>query len=278
MPLTSPRFRNEPELLSVAVNRSALRRGARGRHVHLVQMALLDLGFAMPVSTRSDHFSPDGIYGAETERVVSDFQGSTPGLSVDGTVGHETLLALDRRHPDFTHRINLHFRSLSLTDVPFDRMLSSTERAYAQYGIQALFMSGASLGLSQEDQDRFNVIDQDCDWDLDSGEFAELHNRGPRFPLTDVGVFIVNRFQDANTLGCGGHSADRPACTVTHDCSRWDVAHEVCHVMLTSSFSPVHTNDRRNLMFPTSSNGATPLTLTEKQLAQVRANPLCHRI
>jgi Putative peptidoglycan binding domain len=87
MPLTSPRFRQEADFNAVAAGRKALRRGARGRNVHLIQMALLDLGSRMPISTGSNDFSPDGIYGVETERVVKEFQRSVPGLNADGVVG-----------------------------------------------------------------------------------------------------------------------------------------------------------------------------------------------
>ena len=278
MPLTSPRFRQEADFNAVAAARKAIRRGARGRLVHLIQMALLDLGFRMPISTGSNDFSPDGIFGAETERVVKEFQRTVPGLNADGVVGQHTMGALDDKFPSFTHRINLHFRALSLTDVPFDRMMSSTERVYAQYGIEARFASGASLALSEADQNRFNIIKQNCDWVMDSGEFFELQQMGPSFPLTDIGVFIVNKFQQTEVLGCGGHSTNEPACTVTHDCRRWDVAHELCHVLLTSAFVPAHTSDTRNLMFVHSNHGDNPLALTEKQLARIRLSPLCRAI
>ncbi|HEX9325133.1 MAG TPA: peptidoglycan-binding domain-containing protein, partial [Reyranella sp.] len=119
MPLTSPRFRREPELIAVAAGQGVLRRGSHGRHVHLVQMALLDLGYALPISTASTEYSPDGRYGAETVNAVRAFQRSVPGLVPDGVVGRMTMRALDRSHPKFTHRINLHFRALSITDRPF---------------------------------------------------------------------------------------------------------------------------------------------------------------
>ena len=57
MPLTSPRFRQEADFNAVAAGRKAIRRGARGRHAHLIQMALLDLGFRMPISTGSNDLS-----------------------------------------------------------------------------------------------------------------------------------------------------------------------------------------------------------------------------
>ena len=143
MPLSSPRFKDEPALQAVDSGSRTLRDGVTGRHVHLVQMALIDLGFSMPRSTTSTHFSPDGIYGRETSDVVKAFQRSNPPLTVDGEIGPQTMRALDARFPSFTHRVNLHFRSLSLSDVPFSRMMSSIERVYAQYSIDARFASGS---------------------------------------------------------------------------------------------------------------------------------------
>jgi peptidoglycan hydrolase-like protein with peptidoglycan-binding domain len=153
MPLTSPRFRNERDLIAIEANRAVMQRGSHGRHVHLVQMALIDLGFGMPVSTSSNDYSPDGVYGIETETVVKAFQRSVPppGLTPDGAVGQLTMRELDKRFPTFTHRFNLHFRSLALSNVPFDRLMSGAAQVYAQYGIEARFANGQSLGLSPDE-------------------------------------------------------------------------------------------------------------------------------
>lgn len=278
MTLTSPRFKDEPELIRIEAGHNVLIRNAHGRHVHLVQMALIDLGFAMPISTTSQDFSPDGFYGNETETVVKAFQQKNPPLVADGKIGQNTIREIDKQIGGFKHRINLHFRSLSLSDVPFDLIFSSAQKVYAQYGIDVFFASGESLGLSQDEENRFNVVAQNCGWTLDSGEFAALQALGTRAPANDVKVFIVNKFQETNVLGCGGHAAGRPACAVTHDSSRWDMAHEVCHVLLTSAFAPVHSGSPRNLMFATSSKGNTPLALTEKQLTKIRSSTLCRAI
>ena len=80
--------------------------------------------------------------------------------------------------------------------MPFDRIMSSAAQVYAQYGIEVRFASGESLGLSTDDQNRFNVVTQNCDWQMDSGEFAELHRLGTPVPNNDVAVFIVNEFQE----------------------------------------------------------------------------------
>jgi hypothetical protein len=279
LPLTSPRFRNERELIAVEAGRAALRRGSTGRHIHLVQMTLIDLGFAMPISTLSQDYSPDGDFGAETETVVKAFQSSVPppGLQPDGVVGQLTLRELDKQFPRFTHRINLHFRSLSLTNVPFQLLMSNTTQVYAQYGIEARFAGGQSLGLPPDQERRFNVVGQNCEWDMNSGEFAELHKLGTPVPNTDIAVFIVNQFQQRDNDECAGHAANLPACAVTHDCMQWTVAHEVCHVLLTSAFVPVHTVSARNLMF--AGNWTTsPPTLTEKQTAKIRSSRLYHAI
>jgi hypothetical protein len=278
MPLTSPRFINEPALSRIEAGQGVLMRGMSGRHIHLLQMALIDLGFAMPISTASQDYSPDGVYGLETESVVHEFQRRNPPLKTDGQLGQNTIRAIDRQIGGFKHRVRLHFRSLALSDVSFDRMLSSAQAVYAQYGIDVFFASGESLGLPPDEENRFNVVGQNCGWTMDSGEFAALHALGTPAPNNDVKVFIVNRFQEANVLGCGGHAAGKPACAVTHDCSRWDPAHEVGHVLLTSAFAPVHSGSPRNLMFATSSNGPTPLALTEKQLAKMRSSPLCRTV
>jgi len=278
MPLTSPRFKNEHALQRIEAGQDILKRGASGRHVHLVQMALIDLGFAMPISTASSDYSPDGVYGFETESVVTQFQRRNPPLAVDGQLGQNTIREIDRKIGGFTHRVRLHFRSLALSDVSFDQMLSSAQTVYAQYGIEVFFASGESLGLPPDEEARFNVVGQNCTWTMDSGEFAALHALGTPVPTSDVKVFIVNKFQEADVLGCGGHATGKPACAVTHDCSRWDMAHEVGHVLLTSTFSPVHSGSPRNLMFANSSNGPTPLALTEKQLARMRSSPLCRAV
>ena len=93
MSFSSPRLNGDPALLAAGDNRSALRRGANGKAVRIVQQALIDLGFAMPRSTAKG--TPDGIFGAETEATVREFQRDN-GLAVDGVVGRDTLNTLDQ--------------------------------------------------------------------------------------------------------------------------------------------------------------------------------------
>ncbi|MBI4002122.1 MAG: peptidoglycan-binding protein [Nitrospira defluvii] len=275
MALASPRFKPSNTLNKVATNRTTLQQGAVGRAVHLVQMALLDLGYTMPNSTSNANYSPDGIYGEETKRVIKQFQKNSGTLVDDGVVGQKTILELDRRLSGFKHRVKLHFRSIALTNVPFQRSLSNAEVVFGQYGIKVEFASGQSIGLSADQQELFKKVDQECDWELKDGEFHELQGLGSPAPASDILVFHVNTFADNTVLGCGGHAKNRPACTIAARAGAWDTAHEVCHVLLGSTFAPVHVADHRNLMHATEPFLSTIPVLTDRQVTRLRASVCC---
>ena len=88
------------ELQKASTGSSLVARGAQGKHVAALQDLLVDLGYKMPRSRRSNGF--DGIFGPETEKTIKEFQKSA-GLKADGLVGPKTLAALDAiiaKHPD----------------------------------------------------------------------------------------------------------------------------------------------------------------------------------
>jgi hypothetical protein len=251
-----------------------LRKGASGRAVHLIQFALLDLGYAMPRST-GRNFSPDGIYGDETVDVVKAFQRSKR-LTDDGEVGRNTMNALDAAFPRPSHRVTVHFRSIALTTVPFEQALRNATTVYGQYGIDFSFGSGQSLLLSPAQTAMFDRIDQDCEWNITTGEYEQLHRLGTPCPNTDIKVFFVNRLR--GDLGCGGHAPNRPAATVAREAWRWDMAHEVGHVLLTRLFRPVHHPHARNLMNEFPANNAVIKVLTDAQVRQMRMHACCQRV
>ena len=88
------RFSGNPEIVKAGSNSPPLRQGSRGEAVRILQMALVDLGFGMPASTRSGSALPDGIFGAETAGVVTAFQRAN-GLTADAVAGAQTLARLD---------------------------------------------------------------------------------------------------------------------------------------------------------------------------------------
>jgi hypothetical protein len=233
-------------------------------------MVLIDLGYAFPLSTGNPNYSPDGIYGDETASLVKQFQKHSRPLPQDGVVGRHTMEELDRRFVAPPHPVRLHFRSLALANASFDQSLRNAVPVFGQYGIKVIFASGESLRLTPAQTKVFEKIEQSCDWTITDGELHALHGVGSRAPSTDILVYYLRGFSSDGQTGCGGHAIDRPACTVA--------AHELCHVLLGSSFSPVHAEDTRNLMFRYSRRESSVPTLTDRQVAQIRRSVCCSRI
>jgi peptidoglycan hydrolase-like protein with peptidoglycan-binding domain len=94
MDLKSPRFAGNQRLQNTYDNSPVMKKGEKGDAVKLLQQALIDQGFPMPISTGGGTQPPDGIFGNETFATVQKFQ-NQHGLGVDGIVGRQTLGKLD---------------------------------------------------------------------------------------------------------------------------------------------------------------------------------------
>ena len=94
MPLRAKRFSRNARLQKVAVNQPSMGTGENSDGVKLVQQAFLDLGYAMPKSTRNGAEGPDGIFGSETRATTIEFQRKHK-LPPDGVVGKQTMTKLD---------------------------------------------------------------------------------------------------------------------------------------------------------------------------------------
>jgi peptidoglycan hydrolase-like protein with peptidoglycan-binding domain len=94
MALTSPRFARNNRLQRASENNPPLTIGESNEAVRIVQMALIDLGFPMPISTAGGTKLPDGIFGDETAGTIRSFQQAN-GLIADGIVGRNTLARLE---------------------------------------------------------------------------------------------------------------------------------------------------------------------------------------
>jgi peptidoglycan hydrolase-like protein with peptidoglycan-binding domain len=292
MALRSPRFAQNQRLQRAANNNPPLRCGETGEAVRLLQQALIDLGFPMPISVRR-FGSPDGIYGNETTTRVREFQ-TNNGLSADGIAGHDTLAKLDALLPNpapplpplpagpkFDRKVRLHFRSAAMPVVPEFTALDNAQKVYAQINVKLEFASGLSMAVTNEDLLRLDASDGTCNWNQASDELKLLNTLGGRQGVgpNDILVFYANRIKqnDGSTLnGCAGHEPGKPTVVVAATGSPWTLGHEVGHVLLGPSFSPVHTTDPKNLMFsPTASITANPPGFTAEQTKTIRASKFC---
>lgn len=95
MTLKYPPFANNARIGRAAVNSPPMASGEQGAAVAILQGALIDLGYPMPISTKLKS-RPDGIYGNETRNVVVQFQTDQSLLKKDGIAGHDTFEKLDK--------------------------------------------------------------------------------------------------------------------------------------------------------------------------------------
>jgi peptidoglycan hydrolase-like protein with peptidoglycan-binding domain len=95
--LQSPRFAGNTRLEAALSNAPPMRQGETGEAVKIIQQALIDDGFPMPISTRKLG-EPDGIFGPETFKTVQGFQvkyGLLENGVADGVIGRHTMGKLD---------------------------------------------------------------------------------------------------------------------------------------------------------------------------------------
>ncbi|HET6467582.1 MAG TPA: peptidoglycan-binding domain-containing protein [Geminicoccaceae bacterium] len=277
----------------MAENKPAMVRGEKGEPVRIVQQALIDLGFAMPVSTRK-FGSPDGTFGNETVAKVREFQTKFK-LGLDGVVGRQTMTRLDELLPlagkplpplpasGFTHKIRLHLRSIDNPTVPEFTQLKVMEQIFAQYAIAIEMASGESVALKPDEQLTLTIVDGDCKWDQVSDEQKLLQSTGSKQNVgpNDVTVYFATTLRKSNgeTLqGCAGTTQVRPAVMIAATAiDKTTMAHEVCHVLLGSSFTPVHEADSKNLMCSAAVCTGNPAYLNDAQLKAIRASRFLHR-
>jgi peptidoglycan hydrolase-like protein with peptidoglycan-binding domain len=94
MPLTYPPFVASEQIRKAAENSPWMKWGQKGPGVAILQGALIDLGYTMPISIKKAG-TPDGIYGDETYKTVLKFQTDQKLRGKDGTAGQETFAQLD---------------------------------------------------------------------------------------------------------------------------------------------------------------------------------------
>ncbi|MFT7638777.1 MAG: peptidoglycan hydrolase-like protein with peptidoglycan-binding domain [Pirellulaceae bacterium] len=233
----------------------------------------------------------DGKSGSKTRGMIEDFQTSVLKFNTaDGRVdpNGKTILAMNDPvsstiwratppTPKTVRRmaINLHFRSISLTNVSFQAQFQGAVKVYDQYDIDLRMQSGRSVLLSEADRRKFKRVNTSCV--VGNDEWAALQKLLNDVPGTDICVFFVGQLWDPAEspgsemfLGCGAYRPGSPACVVAANGSKYDMAHEVGHVL-----GLPHDNTNGNLMHPTQAAYPQLPTLSAAQVAIVRKSQLC---
>jgi len=94
MPLTYAPFIAIESIQKAVKNAPPLKLGSKGIGVKMLQGGLMDLGYKIPNSTKKTGY-PDGIYGDETVKVVTQFQKDYKLPLKDGIAGKNTIASLD---------------------------------------------------------------------------------------------------------------------------------------------------------------------------------------
>ncbi len=276
---------------SISVTASVGRRGRNTKpDVVTVQERLNAL---MPASRK--HLVVDGLSGPKTEGMIADFQKAVlnfrrPDARVDP--GGKTIRAMNDNasinkwarasvvDPTGKRRrkVNLHFRSISLTNVSFEKQFKACQDVYAQYDVDIKFASGESALLSPEEMKKFKRVDTSCIAGKD--EWSALQKVLNKVPSRDICVIFVGTLWDPKEkpgsemfLGCGAYRPGSPACAVASNASKYDLAHEVGHVL-----GLAHDATNGNLMHPTQAAYPKLPVLTPAQVATVEASRLSHLV
>ncbi len=288
MVLKSPRFASNARCQKASDNSPAMNRGETSEGVKLLQQALIDLGFPLPVSTRKTG-KPDGVYGNETVAKLKELQNKF-SLFPDGSAGRQTWAKLDELLPasgppgptppgvTVTHRLRLHLRSIDTPKVGELRQLAVMEQVFAQIGVRIDLMSGQSIKLGPDEELTLKIVDGNCKWDQVSDEQRLLQSLGNKTGIgaNDITAYFatVIREENGTTLqGCAGTATNRPAVMIAASAvDPTTLAHECCHVLLGSAFLPVHETDSNNLMCEAPVCTGNPASFTQAQINQIRAS------
>ena len=190
MPLTAPRFKNNARLQKAAENNPYMMFPETGEAVRLLQQALIDSGYPMPISTRK-YGSPDVVFGNETKILPGKYQKSR-GLNADGICGKKTLAQLDSE-----------LKGPAPALPPLPSSANSSNSGYVSYAVPGLFEpvkqpSGMScwaamdtMMLSWKDPMSYGIADA-------------VANLGPRYPKIlkdDTGLPITENRRLAQRAG-----------------------------------------------------------------------------
>ncbi|MGX1497400.1 hypothetical protein ACSSV1_002436 [Labrenzia sp. MBR-25] len=270
MALTSPYFRNVPQLEAAAINSPWLGSGSSGHGVHLVQFGLIELGFPMPRSVGGTGLSPDGIYGNETVQKVKEFQRSShggPPINDDGTVGRNTMAKLDRALPFLTHKVRVHIFVVVTPDAPISTAESTAKELYSHYGINFEVTSIQSLALTAAEETEFSQHGLAF---ARMKQLAESHTSVRVLP-NEIMVFYIRRFNPDTDLALSKANHTGAVTRIKKNADVSTLAHEVAHNLIDSPRGvSEHVAHKQNIL--ATLPRTTPFVLSFEQVEQMRRN------
>ena len=188
----------------------------------------------------------------------------------------------DKHGNECSKRLPVGIYTLALVEsFDYFEAVEVAEKLYGKHGIFFDVVTQLCLALDEAQQVRLAVIDGSCEWDQNNSEQAELHTLA-NAPQGQVSVFIVGGIQtDSGSLaGCAGHAPTTPAAVVSGKAgTKFTLSHEVGHILLTSSFSPVHETSTSNIMISSTRNlSVNEPNFNEAQLRKIMSHPLLQSV
>ncbi|MBK8182946.1 MAG: hypothetical protein IPK63_08600 [Candidatus Competibacteraceae bacterium] len=141
--------------------------------------------------------------------------------------------------------------TLAAVKFDYNKSITFAEKLYGSNGIYFDIRQQLCLALTETQQTKLAVIDGQCKWDQNNAEQDDLFELVKGRVGAGISIFIVGGINtDGKTTlaGCAGHSPSKPAAVVSATGTMYTLAHELGHVLLTSTFSPVHETSNSNIM------------------------------
>lgn len=160
-------------------------------------------------------------------------------------------MSTDQYGSECSKRLDLHVRTLALPEFNYNDAIEYAGRLYGSIGVHFRLRSESCVVMNSTQSSRLAVIDGTCRWDQNNSEQNDLWTLAGIPKGSGIVAFIVGGINTGSgTLnGCAGHDPRKPAFVVSRTASKFTLAHELGHVLLGSSFRPVHTDQMTNIMF-----------------------------
>lgn len=150
-----------------------------------------------------------------------------------------------------TKAVSIHVRTLAAPAFSYSKAIAIAKQVYSDIGVAFNVLTELCPVVADEPAIDLTEIDGQCDWDKFNAEQESLYKRASP-GATGITVFIVGGIRKTNgsaLAGCAGHAPSKPAAIVSADKGTvYTIAHEVGHVLLGPKYTPVHTNDVKNIM------------------------------